>query len=79
MLLCCCKRRLPCRDLCRLHPFGCLGAKALLSQGQLHEWNLDIFFRGVLCRNLEDDILLVLGDGLLADGLDKFAQPGKLC
>jgi hypothetical protein len=43
----------------------------------LHEWNLDVFFRGVLCGNLEDDVLLVLRDGLLADGLDEFTQPGE--
>jgi hypothetical protein len=44
----------------------------------LYERNLNVFFRGVLCGNLEDDVLLVLGNGLLADGLDEFTQPGNI-
>jgi hypothetical protein len=41
----------------------------------LHERYLHIFFSGVFCGDLEDDILLVLRDRLLADSLDEFAQP----
>jgi len=68
----------PHQNLCHFHSFDSIGAKALLSKGQLHEGNLHIFLRGILGSDLEDDVLLVLGNGLLADGFDEFAQPSNI-
>ena len=68
----------PHQTLCHFHSFDSIGAKALLSKGQLHEGNLHVFFRGIFGSDLEDDVLLVLGNGLFADGFDEFAQPSKI-
>lgn len=37
--------------------------------------DLDILLRLVLGRHLEDDVFLVRGNGPLADGFDKLAEP----
>ena len=37
--------------------------------------NLNIFFCLVLCGDFEDDVLLVLGNRLPADCLEKLAHP----
>jgi hypothetical protein len=48
----------------------------LLSNRQRHERNFTVDFIAILCNNLENDDLLMIRDGLLADGLDEFAQSG---
>ena len=56
-----------------------LGAEAcglyFLLQLHHHIWNLNILLRLILCSNLEDDILLVLGNRLLADVFHQLAHP----
>lgn len=51
----------------------------LLPQLHHHIWNLNILLRLVLGRNLEDHILLVVRDWLLADMLDQLAHPVLRC
>lgn len=41
-----------------------------------HVRNLNILLRLIFGRNLEDDVLLMLRNGLLADVLDQLAHPG---
>jgi hypothetical protein len=40
-----------------------------------HIWHLNIFFSGVLCGDLENEVLRVGGDFLPADRGDEIAQP----
>jgi hypothetical protein len=68
----------PNQNLCHFRSLDSLGAKALLSQSQLHKGYFHIFFGCILRNNLEDDVLLVLWNGLFADGFDKFAQPRNI-
>lgn len=49
----------------------------LLRQLQHDVRNLNILLRLVLGGDLEDDVLLVGRDGLLADGLDESGHPVK--
>jgi len=58
-----------------MSPFGALTTKALLSEIESDVRYFNILLRSVLSSNLEDHLLLVLRNGLLADGLYKFAQP----
>jgi len=51
------------------------GIFPLLRQLQHDVRDLDILLRLVLGGDLEDDVLLVGGDGLLADGLDESGHP----
>jgi hypothetical protein len=51
------------------------GIFPLLRQLQHDVRNLNILLRLVLGGNFEDDVLLVGGDGLLADGLDESGHP----
>lgn len=46
-----------------------------LPQLEHHIWNLDVLAALVVGSNLEDDILLVRRDGLLADRLHQLVQP----
>lgn len=47
----------------------------LFRQLDHHVRNLHIFLGLVFGRHLEDDVLLVIGDRLLADVLDELAHP----
>ena len=49
--------------------------RLLLPQLDHNIRNLDILLRGILGRDLEDDVPLVVWDRLLADGLDELAHP----
>lgn len=48
----------------------------LLAQLQHHVRDLNVLLSRVLCRDLEDDVPLVVWDLLLRNSLDKLAQPG---
>lgn len=50
-------------------------AVVLLLKLDHHIWDLDIFLRLILRRDLVDNVLLVLGDWLFADKLHQLAHP----
>lgn len=52
--------------------------KSLLPELEHDVRNLDVLLSFVLRGDLEDDVLLVRGNGLLADGLDKRGHPERL-
>lgn len=58
-------------------PFLAFALEDLLLQLQHNVRDLDILLCLILGSDLEDDVLLVLGDGLLADGLDEGGHPER--
>ena len=61
----------------RESPFLAFASEDLLLQLQHDVRDLDILLCLILGSDLEDDVLLVLGDGLLADGLDEGGHPER--
>lgn len=53
--------------------------EVLLLQLQHDIGDLNVLFCLVLGGDLEDDVLLVPGNGLLADGLDECGHPESTC
>lgn len=46
----------------------------LLPEFYHHIRNFNILFRNIFCSNFENDVLLVIRNWLLANGLDKLTQ-----
>lgn len=61
----------------RESPFLAFASEDLLLQLQHDVRDLNILLCLILGSDLEDDVPLVLGDGLLADGLDEGGHPER--